>query len=70
EDSYNRWVDIQKKPWVKDRTVIALLGKFSSGKSSIVNSLLMEKLLPVDVTPTTAIPTYISFHPKGNIEDE
>jgi predicted GTPase len=67
-DSYNRWEKIQKKPWLKDKAVIALLGKFSGGKSSIVNSLLGDKLLPVDVTPTTAIPTYISFSPQEDIK--
>lgn len=33
---------------------VVILGEFKRGKSTFVNSLLGENLLPVDVTPTTA----------------
>ncbi len=59
--NYSYWVNITKKPWLKNKCVIAFMGKFSAGKSSIINSLLDQKLLPVDVTPSTAVPTYISY---------
>ena len=49
------------KPWLERKAVVAFLGKFSSGKSSIINSLIQEDLLAVDVNETTAVPTYISF---------
>jgi GTP-binding protein EngB required for normal cell division len=66
---YN-WVNIQRKPWLaNDKHIIAFMGKFSAGKSSIINAVLGEKdLLPVDVKPTTAISTYISYAPKVSVK--
>jgi predicted GTPase len=64
ERRFEKWTSIQLKPWLCEKCVISLLGAFSSGKSSIVNSIIGEDLLPVDVTPTTAIPTYISYGPR------
>ena len=37
-----------------DIYTIVVLGEFSRGKSTFINALLGEALLPVDVTPTTA----------------
>ena len=64
ECAYSNWANITKKPWLREKAVIAFMGRFSAGKTSIINSLLGEKLLPIDVKPTTAIPTYISYSPK------
>lgn len=46
--------------WNRDNLTISLIGKFSSGKSSILNSLIGEELLVTHVNPTTAIPTLIT----------
>jgi GTP-binding protein EngB required for normal cell division len=40
---------------------IALFGRVSSGKSSLLNYLLQTKLLPVGVNPVTAFPTRIRY---------
>lgn len=57
-----KWSDYIKKPWIKDKKVIAFVGEFSSGKSSIVNTILGDNnFLPVSIKPSTAIATYISF---------
>lgn len=64
-----------RKPWLMNKNVIAIVGKFSSGKSSILNTLLeqdlppdlKEKLMPVDSLETTAISTYISFSRKFSV---
>lgn len=61
KETYSSWFNITRKPWLKNKCVIAFMGKFSAGKSSIINSILNQKLLPVDVTPSTAVPTYISY---------
>lgn len=42
-----------------DRVEVALLGRVSSGKSSLVNALLGQALLPVGAIPVTAVVTRI-----------
>jgi len=43
---------------------IGVFGRVSSGKSSLLNHLLGAEVLPVGVTPVTAIPTRIRFGPE------
>lgn len=38
---------------------MAVLGQFKRGKSTLLNALLGEDLLPTDILPVTAIPTFI-----------
>ncbi len=38
---------------------LAVLGQFKRGKSTLLNALLGDKLLPTDILPVTAIPTFI-----------
>jgi len=40
---------------------LAVLGQFKRGKSTLLNALLGDNLLPTDILPVTAIPTFISF---------
>lgn len=59
------WAITKKKKWIDGKTTIALLGEFSAGKTSILNCILSNSdssapQLPVEIRPTTAIPTYIS----------
>ncbi|CZE47800.1 dynamin family protein [Campylobacter geochelonis] len=42
---------------------VAIVGQFSSGKSSFLNALLGQNLLPTGVIPVTAKPTYIKYAP-------
>jgi GTP-binding protein EngB required for normal cell division len=42
---------------------IAVFGRVSSGKSSLLNYVLRTDVLPIGVTPVTAIPTRISHGP-------
>ena len=39
----------------------AVLGQFKRGKSTFINALLGEKLLPTSILPLTAIPTFIRY---------
>ena len=39
---------------------LAVLGQFKRGKSTFLNALLGEEILPSSVIPLTAIPTFIS----------
>ena len=43
---------------------IGVFGRVSSGKSSLLNHLLEQNVLPIGVTPVTAVPTRISFGPQ------
>lgn len=46
----------------KDKTIqIAVLGQFKSGKSSLINSIVGENILPVGVVPVTAIVTRLQY---------
>ncbi|HEY5673581.1 MAG TPA: dynamin family protein [Malonomonas sp.] len=38
---------------------LAVLGQFKRGKSTLLNALLGDNLLPTDILPVTAIPTFI-----------
>ncbi|MCK5914369.1 MAG: dynamin family protein, partial [Desulfuromusa sp.] len=44
-----------------------VLGQFKRGKSTLLNALLGEKLLPTDILPVTAIPTFISSADEINV---
>ncbi|HXG59652.1 MAG TPA: dynamin family protein [Thermoanaerobaculia bacterium] len=47
---------------IEQRTFdIAMFGRVSSGKSSLLNALLGADILPVGVTPITAVPTRVRF---------
>ncbi|MBI5571247.1 MAG: dynamin family protein [Desulfomonile tiedjei] len=40
---------------------LAVLGQFKRGKSTLLNALLGEALLPTSVVPLTAIPTFLQY---------
>jgi GTP-binding protein EngB required for normal cell division len=46
---------------------IAVFGRVSSGKSSLLNGILGSDILPVGVTPITAVPTRIKYAPARSI---
>lgn len=43
---------------------IAVFGRVSSGKSSLLNHLVEQDLLPVGVNPITAVPTRLAYGPE------
>jgi GTP-binding protein EngB required for normal cell division len=43
---------------------VALFGRVSSGKSSLLNALLTTNVLPVGVNPITAVPTKLIYGPQ------
>jgi len=47
-----------------DHFNLAVLGQFKRGKSTLLNSLLGEPILPSSVVPLTAIPTFVQWGPK------
>lgn len=44
---------------------VAIVGQFSSGKSSFLNALLGSEILPTGVVPVTAKPTFIKYAPHN-----
>lgn len=56
---YEKMVNFYKFRDINQKQVIALGGGFSTGKSSFINAILNSKLLPSNLTPTTAVPTYV-----------
>jgi GTPase Era involved in 16S rRNA processing len=44
---------------------VAMLGQFKRGKSTLLNALLGAPVVPIGVTPVTAIPTFIKAGPKA-----
>ncbi len=44
--------------------IVPVVGSFSAGKSSLINALIGEPLLPVAITPETALPTELRFAEK------
>jgi ribosome biogenesis GTPase A len=49
------------EPDLNGPMTLAVLGEFSSGKSSLINSLLGEKVLSVGIVPVTASVTRLSY---------
>ena len=62
---FARCSELRLAPRLAKRNICAVAGGFSSGKSSFLNALIGERILPTQITPTTSIPTYI-FH----VDDE
>jgi ribosome biogenesis GTPase A len=55
-----RIAELQRR-LAEERFHLAVLGQFKRGKSTILNALLGEPLLPTGVVPLTSIPTFLSF---------
>ena len=46
---------------------LAVLGQFKRGKSTLLNALIGEELLPSAIVPVTSVPTFLSWGPKREI---
>jgi small GTP-binding protein len=50
----------------EERFSVVVLGEFNHGKSTFINALLGESILPTGITPTTAILTHITHGPRAS----
>jgi Dynamin family len=57
-DSLARIVELEKR-LAAERFHLAVLGQFKRGKSTLLNAILGEPLLPMGVVPLTSIPTFL-----------
>ena len=55
-------------PLLASRNICTVAGSFSSGKSSFLNSLIGQKVLPTGITYTTSIPTFVTYVDKNELE--
>lgn len=46
---------------VEGRFYVACLGQFKRGKSTLINALIGDPVLPVGCTPVTAVPTVVRY---------
>jgi len=58
-----RLADLEKRLH-EGRFHLAVLGQVKRGKSTLLNALLGEDVLPTGVVPLTAIPTFIQYGPE------
>ena len=52
---------------MKDRFTVAVVGEFSTGKSTFINRMLGRELLPVSNLPSTALMTRIRYNEKESL---
>jgi len=67
-DNASRYVTEQQMErlsgWTKRKPVIALMGEFSSGKSTLLNMLVGQSILPMQVTATRLPPVWFQYGDK------
>jgi small GTP-binding protein len=49
------------------RVTVVVLGEFNHGKSTVVNALLGDEVLPMGITPTTAVITHLVHGPERKV---
>ena len=58
---YSRKLNGLADRYAEGRFHLAVLGQFKRGKSTLLNALMGEPILPVGVVPLTAAPTFIQY---------
>lgn len=56
---YSKFKDFILYEHLIGKSIVALGGGFSSGKSSFLNSLMKKPILPSEIDPSTSVPAYI-----------
>ncbi len=66
--SLNRQIEVCEGLLTENpRIDVAILGQFKAGKSSFINNIIGENILPVGVIPVTTVITRIQYGKKRNI---
>ena len=64
---YSSLQEIHQK-LITNRFYLVVLGQFKRGKSTFINSLIGDKLLPTSIVPLTSIVTVLRFGDRPQIE--
>lgn len=62
--SFREKLSTLKQRLEEERFHLAVLGQFKRGKSTLLNALLGDEVLPTSVLPLTSIPTFIEYGPE------
>ena len=54
-------------PAFESKQLIGVGGGFSSGKSKLLNTIIEENLLPINIAPSTVVPTFIIHSPQEEV---
>jgi len=70
EQLYNHFTPIFKRidEIVEKPLKLAVLGEFSSGKSTFINRLIGKEILPTGITPVTSVVTILEYGEEEKIE--
>lgn len=60
-DSYVSQIKELRNRLARGQLHLAVLGQFNRGKSTFINALIRQKILPTSVLPVTSVPTFISY---------
>lgn len=63
-----RSIEPLKQSIAQAELIVPMVGAFSAGKSTLINSFLGSGLLPVDITPETALATELRYSEREYIE--
>lgn len=58
-----RKIEALQERLAMERFHLAVLGQFKRGKSTLLNALIGEEILPTSVVPLTAVPTFLLWGP-------
>ena len=64
---YHRKLNDLASRFCEGRFHLAVLGQFKRGKSTLLNALTGEPILPVGVVPLTAAPTFLQYGESAKI---
>lgn len=59
QNEFQRFCEFCEFPDLAQKQIIGIGGKFSSGKSTLINTLIGKKKLVAEIDPTTSMPTYL-----------
>jgi len=60
-DTFLEGISQMKSALEKREYLLTVMGQFSAGKSRLINNLLGKQILPVHITETTALITFIHY---------